>query len=84
MTPVKVIKSITTQKAIYQAELIKCGKKNCTKCPHGPYWYAYIRKKGKVKDDGKRESGSVKVVYIGKDFKFLKGDNGKIVTDHRV
>jgi hypothetical protein len=19
--------------------LIKCGKRNCGKCPHGPYWY---------------------------------------------
>lgn len=20
---------------------VRCGKSNCKKCPHGPYWYAY-------------------------------------------
>ena len=20
---------------------VRCGKRGCTKCPHGPYWYAY-------------------------------------------
>lgn len=20
---------------------VRCGKVNCTRCPHGPYWYAY-------------------------------------------
>jgi hypothetical protein len=34
---------------------VKCGKTGCTKCPHGPYWYAYWR------EDGKRRSR-----YIGK------------------
>jgi len=40
----------------YQFERVKCGKKNCHKCPHGPYWYAYFRKNGKVVSK-----------YIGKD-----------------
>ena len=38
---------------------IKCGKANCTRCSHGPYWYAYwseggIRRSryvGKLGDD---------------------------------
>jgi len=34
---------------------IKCGKATCTKCPHGPYWYAYWW------EDGKRRSR-----YLGK------------------
>lgn len=28
---------------------VKCGKTNCTRCPHGPYWYAYWWEKGKRK-----------------------------------
>lgn len=23
-----------------------CGKSNCTKCPHGPYWYAIVQIQG--------------------------------------
>jgi len=26
---------------------IPCGKVNCTKCPHGPYWYLVIWRGGK-------------------------------------
>jgi hypothetical protein len=25
----------------YRLEMVKCGKKHCGKCPHGPYWYEY-------------------------------------------
>jgi len=34
---------------------VKCGKPACTRCPHGPYWYAYWTQ------DGKRRSR-----YVGK------------------
>jgi len=34
---------------------VKCGKATCTRCPHGPYWYAYWW------EDGKRRSR-----YLGK------------------
>ena len=27
----------------------KCGKPNCGKCPHGPYWYVAHRVGGKVR-----------------------------------
>jgi hypothetical protein len=33
----------------YRLESVKCGKPGCTKCPHGPYWYAYFREGGKVR-----------------------------------
>lgn len=33
----------------YRLESVKCGKPRCTKCPHGPYWYAYYREEGKVR-----------------------------------
>lgn len=26
---------------------VRCGKSGCTKCPHGPYWYAYWTENGK-------------------------------------
>lgn len=28
-------------------QLVRCGKDGCTKCPHGPYWYAYWTENGK-------------------------------------
>lgn len=34
---------------------VKCGKETCTRCPHGPYWYAYWWQ------DGERRSR-----YLGK------------------
>lgn len=38
-------------------ESVKCGRKGCKKCPHGPYWYAYRKENGKTK---KRYVGKVK------------------------
>ena len=38
-----------------RAQHVKCGKANCTRCPHGPYWYAYWW------EDGRRRSR-----YVGK------------------
>lgn len=32
----------------YRQEYVKCGKRSCKKCPHGPYWYAYRQVKGKL------------------------------------
>ncbi len=31
----------------YRQESVRCGKANCTSCPHGPYWYAYWREDGR-------------------------------------
>ncbi|MEE8376599.1 MAG: hypothetical protein V3S26_09805 [Acidimicrobiia bacterium] len=30
-------------------QMVRCGKRDCTKCPHGPYWYAYWTENGKRK-----------------------------------
>jgi hypothetical protein len=27
----------------YELTNVSCGKPNCGKCPHGPYWYLKIR-----------------------------------------
>jgi hypothetical protein len=40
----------------YRLEHVRCGKRTCTRCPHGPYWYAYWR-----------EDGRLKSRYIGKN-----------------
>ncbi|NIA24121.1 MAG: hypothetical protein GWP04_00980 [Gammaproteobacteria bacterium] len=26
---------------------IRCGKQSCSRCPHGPYWYAYWTENGR-------------------------------------
>lgn len=33
---------------VFQLEKVRCGKKTCHTCPHGPYWYGYQRRNGKV------------------------------------
>jgi hypothetical protein len=40
----------------YRQQTVRCGKKGCSTCPHGPYWYAYWR-----------EDGRMKSKYIGKE-----------------
>ena len=36
-------------KVTYRQEQVRCGKDNCTRCPHGPYWYAYWREDGRLR-----------------------------------
>src|SRR5688500_19738068 len=36
-------------KVTYRREEVRCGKANCTRCPHGPYRYAYWREDGKLR-----------------------------------
>lgn len=31
----------------FRQQMVRCGKSNCGKCPHGPYWYAYWWEEGK-------------------------------------
>lgn len=28
-------------------QAVRCGKSACTRCPHGPYWYAYWTEGGR-------------------------------------
>ena len=36
----------------YRSEMVRCGKERCKKCAegpgHGPYWYHYFRKNGRL------------------------------------
>lgn len=36
-------------KVTYRLEHVRCGKQGCTRCPHGPYWYAYWREEGRLR-----------------------------------
>lgn len=40
----------------YRLVKVMCGKANCTRCPHGPYWYAHVR----------RIDGTIIRRYVGK------------------
>lgn len=42
-------------KVTYRQEMVRCGRDSCSRCPHGPYWYAYWR-----------EGGRLRSRYIGK------------------
>ena len=44
-------------KITYRREEVRCGKANCQRCPHGPYWYAYWRENGRLRS---RYLGSAK------------------------
>lgn len=36
-------------KVTYRQEHVRCGRQGCTRCPHGPYWYAYWREDGRLR-----------------------------------
>lgn len=36
-------------KVTYRQQRVRCGKRGCTRCPHGPYWYAYWREGGRLR-----------------------------------
>ena len=63
----EVVEQQQVGRAVYQLELIKCGKTNC-RCAsgklHGPYWYGY-----------RRENGKLKSWYIGKRLKLEETDS---------
>jgi hypothetical protein len=48
--------SATRGKVTFRQERVRCGRKACTRCPHGPYWYAYWR-----------EDGRLRSRYVGKE-----------------
>ncbi len=56
-----------------RSQMVRCGKPNCSRCPHGPYWYAYWR------EDGRRRSR-----YLGrlKDIDPGAAMHIKRVTNH--
>jgi hypothetical protein len=49
-------------KVTYRQEHVRCGREGCSRCPHGPYWYAYWR-----------ENGRQRSRYVGKDLSRVQG-----------
>lgn len=49
-------KRIRIDGRLFAQRAIRCGKSNCRKCPHGPYWHQVFR-----------QGGREKYRYIGKD-----------------
>ena len=56
-TSKKNYKSVPSN-ATVRSEHIRCGKSNCLRCPHGPYYYAYWK-------DG---NGKLNKKYIGSNY----------------
>ena len=57
-----VVQRIMLGAVEYRLVRVTCGKKNCGRCPHGPYWYATgLTSAGKkwIKYLGKREPAAV-------------------------
>jgi len=48
----QVVKERPTSTGTLRLEHVKCGKNRCKKCAegpaHGPYWYLYFRRNGKL------------------------------------
>jgi hypothetical protein len=48
----RVVEERPASAGTLRLEMVKCGKKRCKKCmegpAHGPYWYLYFRRNGKL------------------------------------
>jgi hypothetical protein len=55
-------------KVTYRQEQVRCGRSGCTRCPHGPYWYAYWREGGRLRSRyiGKRLPEASRLVGRGR------------------
>ncbi len=49
----------------FRYETVRCGKENCTRCPHGPYWYAYWKENGRTRSRyiGRKLPGAAQQSY---------------------
>jgi hypothetical protein len=56
-------------KVSYRQQRVRCGKDGCTRCPHGPYWYAFWREGGRVRSQylGKQLPAEVNVLRLSED-----------------
>jgi hypothetical protein len=48
----RVVEERPASAGTLRSEMVKCGKQRCRKCregpAHGPYWYLYFRRNGKL------------------------------------
>jgi len=57
-----IIRDASAKRVSYRRQLIRCGKRACSTCPHGPYWYAFWRQDGRVRSR-----------YVGKELPSTAG-----------
>ncbi len=64
-----------TREVTIQTEYVNCGSKNCHLCPHGPYYYMYIRYGSAISSlyIGKKLKLSILMLISGKWKKFKGG-----------
>lgn len=84
---VETVRRIRHEGMVLRLTKIPCGKANCTKCPHGPYWYLEFRSRGKWRHkylgknlDGKaveKDAALARMVdLVAKRGKEVKSDDG--------
>lgn len=66
-----IVETFIYKGVTYQLRHVGCGKKECGKCPHGPYWYAIVP----------TPIGKPAVRYVGKK---LKGPAEEYRTTQRA
>jgi hypothetical protein len=38
-----LVQELTDRNGVkWQLRLVRCGKRNCSRCPHGPYWFKMV------------------------------------------
>ena len=82
-----IVEKVRDGRYLLTRELVRCGKSNCTKCPHGPYWYLgwWARSKWQRRYIGKtlmnprvmQNSGVLAVVQRMMEQEDLLVDSGK-------
>jgi hypothetical protein len=63
----------------FRYETVRCGKANCTRCPHGPYWYAYWKENGRTRSRyvGRMLPDKARQVYEDKQRARLEKKEGR-------
>ncbi len=54
-------------KVSLREQWVRCGKEACSRCPHGPYWYAFWSEDGRRRSRyvGKLDEETINPVEIG-------------------
>jgi len=68
-----MVQSFTDDGVTFVKMKVPCGKANCRKCPHGPYWYARYWSRGKMRER-----------YVGKSLENWAKKSGGISEERRA
>lgn len=84
MPRTRIVRRYHAADRIYSLAWTSCGKKNCSRCPHGPYWYVHgVTQTGKQwkryigkqlsQDDETRIAAALKAELTGQPVNRLRG-----------